>query len=225
MAAIRGRNTKPEMVVRNALHAAGFRYRLHAKRLTGKPDIVLPRWREWYSSTVVSGIDTRDAVCDHPARRMKDPIHRCGSTFFRNRPPRKTYPKNRWFCLCPLKMAVVVCAMPQAPPRRRPHQNDTSCSLESSDASDLPAWVLVAPKQIDAAVSGRPTPLATDEWLTLAEVAQYLRLSTRTVSRMIKSGRLPAKRVGRAVRIARSQLMTMLTSLPHVSEEDRACRE
>ena len=122
-------------------------------------------------------------------------------------------------------MAVVVCAMPQTPPRRQPYQNDASCSIERSDASDLPAWVLVAPKRVDAAASDRATPLAADEWLTLAEVAQYLRLSTRTVSRMIKGGRLPAKRVGRAVRIARSQLMTMLTSLPHVSEEDRACRE
>jgi DNA mismatch endonuclease, patch repair protein len=45
MAAIRGRDTKPEMVVRKRLHAAGFRYRLHDKRLPGKPDIVLPRWR------------------------------------------------------------------------------------------------------------------------------------------------------------------------------------
>ena len=137
----------------------------------------------------------------------------------------KPIPKYRWFCLCPLKMAVVGCAMPQTPPRRQPHQNDTSCSIERSDPSDLPAWVHVAPKQIDAAASGRPTPLAADEWLTLAEVAQYLRLSKRTVSRMIKAGRMPAKRVGRAVCIARSQLITMLTSLPHVSEEDRACRE
>ena len=119
---------------------------------------------------------------------------------------------------------MFVCAMPQAPPRRQPHQNDTSCSIERSDASDLPAWVLVAPKQIDAAASGRPTLFAADEWLTLAEVAQYLRLSKRTVSRMIEGGRLPAKRVGRAVRIARSQLMAMLTSLPHVSEEAGACR-
>ena len=122
-------------------------------------------------------------------------------------------------------MAVVVCAMPQTPPRRQPHQNDTSCSIKRSDPTDLPAWVLVAPKQVDAAAAGRPTPLAADEWLTLAEVAQYLRLSKRTVSRMIKGGRLPAKRVGRAVRIARSQLITTLTSLPQVSEEDGACRE
>lgn len=120
---------------------------------------------------------------------------------------------------------MVVCAMPQTPPPRLPHQIGTSRSIERSDPTDLPAWVLVAPKQVDAVASDRPVPLAGDEWLTLAEVARYLRLSTRTVSRMIKGGRLPAKRVGRAVRIARSQLMTMLTSLPHVSEEDRVCRE
>jgi DNA mismatch endonuclease (patch repair protein) len=42
MARVRGRDTKPEMRVRRALHAAGLRYRLHAKALPGKPDIVLP---------------------------------------------------------------------------------------------------------------------------------------------------------------------------------------
>ena len=41
MARVRDRNTKPEMRVRRALHAAGLRYRLHDKRLPGKPDLVL----------------------------------------------------------------------------------------------------------------------------------------------------------------------------------------
>lgn len=45
MSGIRGRNTKPELLVRKALFAAGFRYRLHSSRLPGKPDIVLPRSR------------------------------------------------------------------------------------------------------------------------------------------------------------------------------------
>lgn len=39
MAAIRGKNTKPELKVRSALHTAGFRFRLHGKHLPGKPDI------------------------------------------------------------------------------------------------------------------------------------------------------------------------------------------
>ena len=37
MAGIRGKNTKPEMIVRKALHARGFRFRLHVKDLPGKP--------------------------------------------------------------------------------------------------------------------------------------------------------------------------------------------
>lgn len=45
MAAIRGTNTSPEVKVRKALHAAGFRFRLHSYTLPGKPDIVLPRYR------------------------------------------------------------------------------------------------------------------------------------------------------------------------------------
>ena len=45
MAAIKGRDTKPEMRVRLLLHALGYRYRLHRKDLPGKPDIVLPKYR------------------------------------------------------------------------------------------------------------------------------------------------------------------------------------
>ena len=45
MSGIRGRNTKPEIVVRKALFAAGFRFRLHRKDLPGCPDLVLPRHR------------------------------------------------------------------------------------------------------------------------------------------------------------------------------------
>lgn len=41
MAAIRGKDTKPELQVRSALHAAGLRFRLHHRDLPGSPDIVL----------------------------------------------------------------------------------------------------------------------------------------------------------------------------------------
>lgn len=40
MAKIKGRDTKPEMIVRRLLHAAGYRYRLHRRDLPGKPDLV-----------------------------------------------------------------------------------------------------------------------------------------------------------------------------------------
>lgn len=42
MSGIRGRNTKPELLVRKALFAAGFRFRLHRRDLPGCPDVVLP---------------------------------------------------------------------------------------------------------------------------------------------------------------------------------------
>jgi DNA mismatch endonuclease, patch repair protein len=45
MAAIKGKNTKPELLVRSWLHKNGFRFRLHRKDLPGKPDIVLPKFR------------------------------------------------------------------------------------------------------------------------------------------------------------------------------------
>lgn len=45
MARIRGKNTKPEVLVRSALHGAGFRFRIHSRALPGRPDIVLPRHR------------------------------------------------------------------------------------------------------------------------------------------------------------------------------------
>lgn len=44
MSGIRGKNTKPELMIRKALHARGFRYRLHCK-LPGKPDLCLPKYR------------------------------------------------------------------------------------------------------------------------------------------------------------------------------------
>ena len=45
MSRVRSRDTTPELAVRRALHAAGYRYRLHRKDLPGNPDIVLPKYR------------------------------------------------------------------------------------------------------------------------------------------------------------------------------------
>ena len=45
MSKIRGKDTKPEILVRKILHASGFRFRLHHSQLPGKPDIVLAKHR------------------------------------------------------------------------------------------------------------------------------------------------------------------------------------
>ena len=62
MAAIRGKNTKPEMIVRRGLWKRGFRYRLNHKRLPGHPDLVLRKYRTcifvngcfWHGHNVMS---------------------------------------------------------------------------------------------------------------------------------------------------------------------------
>lgn len=42
MSGIRGKNTRPELILRQGLHARGFRFRLHRRDLPGSPDIVFP---------------------------------------------------------------------------------------------------------------------------------------------------------------------------------------
>jgi DNA mismatch endonuclease (patch repair protein) len=44
MSGIKGFDTKPEMMLRQGLHRLGFRYRLHDKKLPGKPDLVFPKY-------------------------------------------------------------------------------------------------------------------------------------------------------------------------------------
>lgn len=45
MGGIRGKNTKPEIRLRKALHRIGLRFRLHDRHLPGSPDLVFPKWR------------------------------------------------------------------------------------------------------------------------------------------------------------------------------------
>lgn len=45
MSRIKGKNTKPEMLVRRFLFSKGFRFRIHVQNLPGKPDIVMPKYR------------------------------------------------------------------------------------------------------------------------------------------------------------------------------------
>jgi DNA mismatch endonuclease (patch repair protein) len=44
MSGIKGKHTRPELLVRSGLHRLGFRYRLHDRKLPGKPDLILPKY-------------------------------------------------------------------------------------------------------------------------------------------------------------------------------------
>ena len=89
MAAIRGKDTKPELIVRRACHALGLRFRLHRKDLPGKPDLVFPKYNTvifvhgcfWHSHCCKYGgvkpktraefwADKRDATVARDARKM-----------------------------------------------------------------------------------------------------------------------------------------------------------
>jgi excisionase family DNA binding protein len=90
---------------------------------------------------------------------------------------------------------------------------------------DLPAWVYAKPEPEAHAATPHDAAVATDDLLTRSEVARYLRLSDRTVSRLIRTGKLPASRIGRGVRIRRSDLLDMLNEKPRISGGLGACRE
>jgi DNA mismatch endonuclease (patch repair protein) len=60
MSRIRGRDTKPELLLRRGLHRRGFRYRLHRRDLPGCPDLVLPRYR---AAVFVHGCFWHDHRC------------------------------------------------------------------------------------------------------------------------------------------------------------------
>ena len=91
--------------------------------------------------------------------------------------------------------------------------------------ADLPAWVYAKPEPGAHATTTQAPADATDDLLTRAEVARYLRVSDRTVSRLIRTGKLPATRIGRAVRIRHADLIDMLDGKLSISAGLGAYRE
>lgn len=70
MAAIHGRDTKPEMIVRKFLFSRGFRYRLNHPRLPGHPDLVLRKYRTIIFVNGCFGMVTKDANIMFYQRQM-----------------------------------------------------------------------------------------------------------------------------------------------------------
>ena len=72
MAAVKSRDTTPELIVRHIVHSLGFRFRLHQRGLPGTPDIVLPKFRKIIN---VHGCFWHMHACQ---RRRKAPVKRAG---------------------------------------------------------------------------------------------------------------------------------------------------
>src|ERR1035441_7400080 len=78
MRAVKGKNTKPEMVVRRLVHSMGYRYRLHRQDLPGRPDMVFPRLRKiilihgcfWHGHDCVRGARMPKANQDYWQKKI-----------------------------------------------------------------------------------------------------------------------------------------------------------
>lgn len=106
---------------------------------------------------------------------------------------------------------------------KKPVRVPAASTLDSSQ--DLPSWVYAKPEPIAHAATPQVSADNSADLLTRAEVARYLRVCDRTVSRLIRTGQLPASRIGRAVRIRQSDLLNLLNEKPRISDGLGACRE
>ena len=97
MSRIKGKNTKPELLLRSLLHRSGFRFRLHDKKLPGKPDIVLPRYK---SVIFVNGCFWhRHPGCKYaytPKSRQDFWFRKFEATVKRDKKKRKELKKEGW---------------------------------------------------------------------------------------------------------------------------------
>lgn len=121
MAAIRGKDTKPEIIVRKGLWSRGFRYRLNHKRLPGRPDIVLRKYRTcifvngcfWHGHgiqlTVESGqlIVENSACCKIPSTNRDFWVAKIRRNKERDKEKQRELAKMGWHCItvweCELK--------------------------------------------------------------------------------------------------------------------------
>ena len=124
MAAIRGKNTKPEIIVRKGLWSRGFRYRLNYKRLPGHPDIVLRKYRTcifvngcfWHGHNVDFGITNpqqqglNSECCKIPKTNREFWVEKIRRNKERDKQEQRQLAEMGWHCItvweCELKPSV-----------------------------------------------------------------------------------------------------------------------
>ena len=117
MAAIRSKDTKPEMIVRRGLWKRGFRYRLNYKRLPGHPDLVLRKYRTcifvngcfWHGHHVEMDKPENSACCKIPKTNREFWVAKIGRNKERDRKEQQKLAEMGWHCItvweCELKPA------------------------------------------------------------------------------------------------------------------------
>lgn len=157
MAAIRGKDTKPEMIVRRGLWRMGFRYRLNHKRLPGHPDLVLKKYRTcifvngcfWHGHNVDITIFENTDCCKIPKTNREFWIEKIRRNKERDIEEQKRLAEMGWHCItiweCELK------------PSKR------EATLKSLAYTINKIWL------DDHAVIGKPYELPEEEMLKAAE--------------------------------------------------------
>ena len=157
MAAIRGKDTKPEMIVRKGLWRMGFRYRLNHKRLPGHPDLVLKKYRTcifvngcfWHGHNVDITIFENTDCCKIPKTNREFWIEKIRRNKERDIEEQKRLAEMGWHCItiweCELK------------PSKR------EATLKSLAYTLNKIWL------DDHAVIGKPYELPEEEMLKAAE--------------------------------------------------------
>jgi len=156
MSGIRGKDTKPELKLRRALHARGYRYRLHAKNVIGRPDLALPKYR---AVIFVHGCFWhRHEGCrftTSPTTRPEFWQDKFLANVMRDKAARSTLLDAGW------RVATVWgCAL------RNPQQVEAAVKLlekwlhSGASALELGEMDLMEGRGIDEANGGRPTPRA-----------------------------------------------------------------
>ena len=115
MAAIHGKDTKPEMIVRRGLWSRGFRYRLNHKRLPGHPDMVLRKYRTcifvngcfWHGHNVDRSIMESSACCKIPTTNHDFWVAKIRRNKERDKEEQRKLAEMGWHCItvweCELK--------------------------------------------------------------------------------------------------------------------------
>ena len=115
MAAIRSKDTKPEMIVRKGLWSRGFRYRLNHKRLPGHPDLVLRKYRTcifvngcfWHGHLVEQSVMESSICCKIPKTNREFWVAKIRRNKERDNGDQKKLAAMGWHCItvweCELK--------------------------------------------------------------------------------------------------------------------------
>jgi len=157
MAAIRGKDTKPEMIVRRGLWRMGFRYRLNHKRLPGHPDLVLKKYRTcifvngcfWHGHNVdISTFENTDC-CKIPKTNREFWIEKIRRNKERDIDEQKRLAEMGWHCI-----TVWECEL--KPSKREATLKSLAYTLNK-------IWL------DDHAVIGKPYELPEEEMLKAAE--------------------------------------------------------